>query len=111
MAGIQRLGVTKLTSSVAFGSGGTTVYTSTDNFLLSVVATNTDDTDANIYVYVIPSGATTSAEYGLIAYNLPLSGYNTYETFRFGVNNGDVVKVAGSAGVSYYVQGIDQVMA
>lgn len=111
MAGITRLGVTKLASAVAFGSGGTTAYTATDNFLLSVIATNTEATNASIYIYVIPSGATTEAEYGLIAYSLPLSGYNTYETFRFGVNNGDVVKVAGSAGVSYYVQGIDQVTA
>jgi hypothetical protein len=111
MAGIQRLGVTNLASAVAFGSGGTTAYTATDNFLLSIIATNTEATNASIYIYIIPSGATTEAEYGLIAYSLPLSGYNTYETFRFGVNNGDVVKVAGSAGVSYYVQGIDQVTA
>jgi hypothetical protein len=111
VAGIARLGVTKLTSAVSFGSSGTTAYTANDNFLLSVIATNTEATNANIYVYVVPSGATTEAEYGLVAYSLPLSGYNTYETFRFGVNNGDVVKVAGSAGVSYYVQGIDQVTA
>lgn len=111
MAGIERLGVTKLAAPVNFGSGGTTAYTATDNFLLSVIATNTEATTASIYIYVIPSGATTEAQYGLIAYSLPLSGYNTYETFRFGVNSGDVVKVAGSAGVSYYVQGIDQVTA
>jgi hypothetical protein len=111
VAGIERLGVTKLASAVAFGSSGTTVYTAADNFLLSVIATNTEATNASIYVYVVPSGATTEAEYGLVAYSLPLSGYNTYETFRFGVNSGDVVKIAGSAGVSYYVQGIDQVTA
>lgn len=110
MAGIQRLGVQKLSTEVAFGSGGTTVFTATDNYLMSVVATNTVSSEANIYVYVIPSGATTQAEYALLAYNLPLSGYNSYETFRFGVNNGDVVKVAGSANVSFYAQGIDQVV-
>jgi len=106
---IERLGVVKLSSEIAFGSGGTTAFTSADDYLLSIVATNTEPTTASIYVYVVPSGATTTAEYGLIAYNLPLSGYNTYETFRFAVNPTDVVKVAGSAGVSYYVQGIDQV--
>jgi hypothetical protein len=34
--------------------------------------------------------------------------YNSYETFRFGVNPTDVVKVAGPAGMAFYVQGIDQ---
>jgi|LauGreDrversion4_2_1035121.scaffolds.fasta_scaffold492288_3 hypothetical protein len=110
-AGIERLGITKLASAVAFGSSGTTAFTATDNFLVSVIASNTVSTDAEIYVYVVPSGATTSAEYGLIAYSLPLSGYNTYETFRFAMKNNDVLKVAGSAGVSFYVQGIDQVTA
>lgn len=109
MAGIERLGVTKLTTTVAFGSGGTTVFTAADNYLVSVIATNLTATDANIYVYVIPSGASTEAQYALLAYNLTLPGYNSYETFRFAVNNGDVIKVAGSADVSYYVQGLDQV--
>lgn len=108
MAGIERLGVVKLTSPVAFSSGST-LFTATDNYLLSVIATNTEATNASIYVFIVPSGATTEAQYALIAYSLPLSGYNTYETFRFAVNNGDVVKVAGSAGVSFYAQGIDQV--
>ena len=109
MAGIERLGVNKLTSAVSFGSGGTTVFTASDNYLCSVIATNLSATDANIYIYVIPSGAITEAEYALFAYNLTLPGYNSYETFRFAVNNGDVIKVAGSADVSYYVQGLDQV--
>lgn len=109
MAGIERLGVAKLTTAVAFGSGGTTVFTATDNYLVSVIATNLTATDTNIYVYVIPAGASTEAQYALLAYNLTLPGYNSYETFRFAVNNGDVIKVAGSADVSYYVQGLDQV--
>lgn len=109
MAGIERLGVTKLSSSVSFGSGGTTLFTASDNYLCSVIATNTESTDATIYIYVIPSGATTESQYALLAYSLTLPGYNSYETFRFSVNNGDVVKVAGSANISYYIQGIDQV--
>jgi hypothetical protein len=109
VAGIERLGVTKLTTSVAFGSSGTTIFTASDNYLCSVIATNTSADDANIYIYVIPSGATTESQYALMAHNLLLPGYNSYETFRFAVNNGDVVKVAGSADVSYYIQGLDQV--
>lgn len=109
MAGIERLGVNKLSTSVSFGSSGTTLFTASDNYLCSVIATNTTADDTTIYIYVIPSGASTEADYALLAYNLTLPGYNSYETFRFSVNNGDVVKVAGSANVSFYIQGIDQV--
>jgi hypothetical protein len=105
--GIERLGVARLSSTVAYGSGGTTVYTATDNYLVSVIATNTTAASANIYIYVIPSGATETG-YGLIAYNLVVPAYNSYETFRFGVNPTDVIKVAGPSGMAFYVQGIDQ---
>ena len=105
--GIERLAVTRLSSAVAYGSSGTTAFTSTDYYLISVIATNTAATDAEIYIYVIPSGASETG-YGLIAYKLTVPAYNSYETFRFGVNPTDVVKVAGPAGMAFYVQGIDQ---
>lgn len=108
MAAIERLGVTKLTSDVAYGASGTTVFTANDKYLISVIAVNMESTDGRIFVYVVPSGASVDG-YGVIAYALPVSGYNAYETFRFGVNNTDVVKVAGSSGMAFYVQGIDQV--
>lgn len=105
---VERLAVTKLTTEVSFGSSGTTVFTADSDYLLSVIATNTSGDNATVHIYVVPSGASSTDQYGLIAYNLTLSGYNAYETFRFGVNDTDVVKVAGSPGVSFYVQGIDQ---
>lgn len=108
MAAIERRGITKLSEEVAFGAGGITLFTATDNYLLSVIATNTKSTDGVIFVYVVPDGATVD-EYGVIAYSLPVSGFNGYETFRFGVNPTDVVKVAGSEGMCFYIQGIDQV--
>jgi len=104
--GIERLAVTRLSSAVAYGTG-TTAFTSTDYYLVSVIATNTAATDAEIYIYVVPSGASETG-YGLIAYKLTVPAYNSYETFRFGVNPTDVVKVAGPAGMAFYVQGIDQ---
>lgn len=110
MAAIERLGVVKLDSNVEYGSSGTTLFTATDNYLISVIAVNTVSTDGRIFVYVVPDGATED-EYGVLAYALPVSGFNAYETFRFGINNTDVVKVAGSAGVAFYLQGIDQVTA
>jgi hypothetical protein len=107
MAGIERLAVARLSSTVAYGSSGTTAFTSTDYYLVSVIATNTTATDAEIYVYVIPSGASETG-YGLIAHKLIVPAYNSYETFRFGVNPTDVIKVAGPSGMAFYVQGIDQ---
>ena len=107
MAGIERLAVARLSSTVAYGSSGTTLYTSADYYLVSVVATNTTAADVQVYVYVIPSGASETG-YGLIAYNLTIPAYNSYETFRFGVNPTDVIKVAGPSGMAFYVQGIDQ---
>lgn len=109
MAAIERRGITQLAADVAFGSGGTTIFTADDNYLLSVIAVNMKATDGIIYVYVVPSGATTTADYGIIAYSFPVSGFNGYETYRFGVNPTDVVKVAGSDGIAFYIQGIDQV--
>jgi hypothetical protein len=109
MAGVQRLGVINDTSGTLYGSGNL-AFTAAGNYLLSVIATNTAATDAEIYVYVVPAGTSqTSTQWGLITYKLPLPAYNSYETFRFGVNNTDTVYVAGSAGVRYLVQGILQV--
>jgi hypothetical protein len=108
MAGVQRLGLVNDTAGSAYGSGNL-AFTATGNYLLSVIATNTAATDAEIYIYIVPAGTSqTSAQWGLLAYKLPLSAYNSYETFRFGVNNTDTVYVAGSAGVRYLVQGILQ---
>jgi hypothetical protein len=107
MAGIERLAVARLSSTVAYGSSGTTLFTSADYYLVSVVATNTTAADVEIYVYVIPSGASETG-YGLIAYKLIVPAYNSYETFRFGVNPTDVIKVAGPSGVAFYLQGLDQ---
>ena len=106
MAGIQRLAIYNQTTSTAFGSGNT-AYTSNGNYLISVIATNTTATDAEIYVTLKTSAGTESAG-ALIAHKLPLPAYNSYETFRFGVNNTDVIVVAGSAGIRFFVQGIEQ---
>ena len=75
------------------------------NPLVSVIVTNTEGTDGEFYIYV----TTTSFPTGLIiAYRQPLSGYNTYETFRFALDGDDTLYVAGSAGLSFYAQGIEQ---
>ncbi len=106
MAGIQRLAIYDQTTLTAFGSGNT-AYTSTGDYLVSVIATNTAATDAEIYVTLKTSTGSETAG-ALIAHKLPLPAYNSYETYRFGVNNTDSVVVAGSAGIRFFVQGIEQ---
>jgi hypothetical protein len=106
MAGIQRLAIYDQTSAAAFGSGNT-AYTATGNYLVSVIATNTTANDAEIYV-TLKTSAGTENNGALIAHKLPLPAYNSYETFRFGMNNTDVVVVAGSAGIRFFVQGVEQ---
>ena len=106
MAGIQNLAIHDATSATTVGSG-TLIWTADANYLVSVIATNTGTTDAEISVTVKTSGGT-EAGGALIAYKLPLPTYNSYETFRFGLNDTDAIYIAGSAGVRYFVQGLEQ---
>jgi hypothetical protein len=106
VAGIQRLAIYNQTSAAAFGSGNT-VYTASGNYLVSVIATNTTATDAEIYVTLKTSAGSENTG-ALIAHKLPLPAYNSYETYRFGLNNTDSIVVAGSAGISFFIQGVEQ---
>ena len=95
-------------AAAVFGSG-TDIYTATGTELVSVIATNTNVETKQIYIYTVAPGDESSPDdWGVITYSLPISGYNTYETFRFAMNVGDTLYVAGSAGVRYFVQGISQ---
>ena len=91
-----------------------TVFTASAPHLLEVIATETHGEDGHIYIFIKHVGDDLETEpedhYGWMAYNLPLPGYNSYQTFRFAINSGDSICVAGSAGVSYHVQGIEQVV-
>jgi hypothetical protein len=112
MAGIENLEVVHDSSGHAYGTSGIKAFTAPSSYLISVIATNTTSLDGHIYVYVIPEGSTNYASpnnWAPIAYNLPLPSNNSYETFRFGINFSDEVWVAGSAGMRYFVQGINQV--
>ena len=107
MAGIERLAIHNAAAATTLGSG-TGIWVSTGSYLVSVIATNTTAVDGEISV-VLKTASGNEADGGLIAYKLPLPAYNSYETFRFGVNNTDAVHIAGSAGVRYLVQGIEQI--
>jgi hypothetical protein len=109
VAGIQRLAVVDDAAGTDFGAG-ILAFEAAGSYLVSVIAANTAATDAEIYVYSVPFGTSGDPDlWALVAYKLPLPAYNSYETFRFGVNNTDSIYVAGSAGVRYFVQGIEQI--
>jgi hypothetical protein len=95
-------------AAAEFGSG-TAVYTATEPTLVSVIAANKNDEDAFVYVYVVPpTTESTPTQWGIIAFNLPITAGNSYETFRFAMNENDALYVAGSSGVGYFVQGAGQ---
>lgn len=88
----------------------TNIFTATDPYLVSVIATNKSTTTAaTLRVWVKPSGATQESEYAFIIYDLPIEASNSYETFRFAVNAGDEVYVRSStANISWQSYGLVQ---
>jgi hypothetical protein len=77
---------------------------------MSIIAANKSTTSAaNIRVWVQPSGAINASQYAYIVYDIPVDQTNSYETFRFAVNQNDVIKIrANSADVSFQAYGLVQ---
>lgn len=91
-----------------YGSGHD-LFTATEPMIVSVIISNKDEATKGSYVYTVPSGSElVPAEWGIIAYNLKITGYNTYETFRFAMNANDTLYVAGASDLAYFVQGTAQ---
>lgn len=69
----------------------------------SVLVTNTSTVEALVTVYVKPFGAgNTTSEYSYLAYGLPVSAGQSFETFRFALAIGDEVYVqATTAAVNF----------
>jgi hypothetical protein len=105
MPAIERLAIVNPAANSA-----NTAFTSDSTFLISVIATNkSTTTNAVISVWIAPLGTDTESGRGYVAYNLPLTISNTYETIRFPVINTDLVRVeASTANVSFIIAGIDQ---
>jgi len=72
--------------------------------LASVIVTNKLATNASFYIWV----DSTTLPDAFLAYNLSISGYNTYETFRFSMAPTDKLYVAGTTGLVFFVNGILQ---
>jgi len=103
--GLQRLGISNPTANT-----NTTIYTATNQYLVSVIATNKSVINSEkISVWVEPSGASGASEYAYIVYDITLDAANSFETFRFAINQNDVVRIrASTADISFQVYGLVQ---
>ena len=104
---IQRLGL-----SNPAANEDTVLYSSTANYLVSVVIANKAINATpltKVSVWVVPSNATIAAQYAYIASNLTVSVGQSFETFRFGINSGDTIYVRTSVNqTSFSVNGVAQ---
>ena len=104
---IQRLG---LSNPVA--NEDIVLYTSNDNYLVSVVVANKAINATpltKVSIWVVPSNATIPAHYAYIASNLTVGVGQSFETFRFGINNGDTVYVRSTLALtSFSINGVPQ---
>lgn len=104
------MGLRRLAISNPSANTDTTILTSDNQYLVSIISANKSTSSAStIRVWVEPSGSTNAAQYAYIVYDIPVDQSNSYETFRFAVNQNDVIKVrANSANISFQVYGLVQ---
>jgi hypothetical protein len=104
---IQRLG---LNNPVA--NQDTLLHAFTDARLVAVTIANKSVTATpvlKVSVWVVPPNAATAAEYAYICYNLTVGLGQSFETFRFAVQNGDDLYVrATTDNASFVVNGLLQ---
>jgi plastocyanin len=104
---LTRLGIVKPAANTA-----TQLVSFTNNYLVSVIITNTATTATptlKVTIYVVPSNATLESQYAYQVSGLTVGQGQTFETFRFGVNAGDTVFVrATTPDASFSIYGILQ---
>lgn len=103
--GLRRLGISNPSATT-----DTTLFNADNQYLISVIATNKSaSVAATIRVWVVPSGATLSSQFAYIVYDIPLDPNNSYETFRFAINQNDQVRIYSStANISFQSYGLVQ---
>lgn len=102
------MAINRLAISNASANTDTVLYTAVRNCLTSVIATNKSNSQSLIRIWVVPSGQSgDSTKWMHIAYDSIVTGNNSLETFRFPLENGDLVYVrADSANISFSLSGI-----
>jgi hypothetical protein len=103
--GLVRLGISNPSANTS-----TTMLTSDNQYLVSIIATNkASATPATLRIWVEPSGSSSESQYSYIVYDIALDSLNSYETFKFAINQNDVVKVrASTANISFSAYGLVQ---
>lgn len=105
------MAISRLAVSNPGANTSTLIYTRSGSrdALASIIATNKSSTDATVRVWVVPFGQdATPANHATIAYDAPVEGNNSLETFRFPVTPNDKVYVrASTADISFTLSGID----
>lgn len=87
----------------------TLLHTATRQSLVSVIATNTANTNATVRIWVQPYGSSSSSQYAYQAYDTALPANNSMETFRFALESRDSIYVqASSANVSFSLNAIHE---
>lgn len=104
---IQRLGLANPAANEDI-----VLYNANDNYLVSVVVANKAINATpltKVSIWVVPANAILPAQYAYIAYNLNVSVGQSFETFRFGINNGDTVYVRSTLALtSFSINGVPQ---
>jgi len=104
---IQRLGIANPTANSDIA-----IAEFTEKYLVSVVVANRAATATpitKISIYIVPANANIAAQYAYIAANIELGVGTSFETFRFGVTDGDSLFVRSSTDTtSFSVNGILQ---
>lgn len=106
MAGVSPLASTELASASTPTSSPILLYTGDGNLLMEVIITNPTGADGEAYVYI---NSFSLSDNPLIVHKLPIPSYNSYQTPRFAIDTLDEIYVAGTIGLVFYAQGIEQV--
>ena len=84
----------------------TNLVTAARGYVVSVIVANKGEVNATSSVAVIPNGATLASAGIYIIKNISVGAGQSFETFRFAINIGDIVTVLGSSdNLAYYLNG------
>ena len=104
---IQRLGLANPAANE-----DTVLYTASANYLVSVTVANkaiNATPVTKVSIWIVPSNATIASQYAYIASNLTISVGQSFETFRFALNDSDTVYVRSSVALtSFSINGVAQ---
>lgn len=113
MAAIRELGTVAITEDTTIETA-VALFEPTNEYLIEVIATKVSGGDGTLSVFIKHPGddeqTTPEDFYMWLCHNIPLPEYNTFNTFKVGIDSGCSLLVYGSAGTSVSVQGVIQTL-